>query len=105
MRNITVEELKSRLDNGETLNIIDVREPAEYAEFNIGAKLVPLGKIMGMQLEDIEDLKDEELIFHCKAGSRSTQACMVLEQMGYTNVVNVTGGMLAWQKMMASNAG
>ena len=66
MKNITVEELKARMDNGEALNIIDVREPAEYAEYNIGAKLIPLGKIAGMQLEDLEDLKNDELIIHCK---------------------------------------
>ena len=99
MKNITVEELKKRLDAGEQLHIIDVREPWEYAEFNIGGKLVPLGKIAAMQTEELDDLKDEELIIHCKAGSRSAQACMVLEQLGFSNVVNVTGGMLAWQKM------
>lgn len=98
MRNITVEELKNRIDAGEKLHIIDVREPAEYQEYNIGAKLIPLGKIMGMELDELEDLKDEELIIHCKAGSRSMQACMMLEQAGFTNVVNVTGGVIAWKQ-------
>ena len=100
MTNITVEELKNRIDAGEKLNIIDVREPNEYAEFNIGAKLIPLGKIMSMQLEELEDIKEKEVIVHCKAGSRSMQACVVLEQVGFTHVVNVTGGMMAWQKML-----
>jgi rhodanese-related sulfurtransferase len=99
MKNITAEELKARLDAGEKLVIIDVREPAEYAEYNIGGKLVPLGKIAGMQLDDIEDFKDEELIIHCKAGSRSMQACLILETAGFKNVVNLTGGVLAWQKL------
>ncbi len=98
MNTITVEELKSRIDAGEKLHIIDVREPSEYQEYNIGAKLIPLGKIMGMELDEIDDLRNEELIIHCKAGSRSMQACMMLEQAGFTNVVNVTGGMLAWQQ-------
>src|SRR5580698_8003814 len=98
MTSITVEQLKSRLDAGEQLHILDVREPWEYAEYNIGAKLLPLGNIMNMQLDDIEDLKNAELIIHCKAGTRSMQACMMLEQAGYTNVVNVTGGMMAWQQ-------
>ena len=53
---------------------------------------------MNMQLDDIDDLKDEELIIHCKAGSRSMQACMMLEQFGFKNVVNLTGGMNAWQQ-------
>ena len=102
MKNITVEELKSRMDAGDKLYIIDVREPSEYAEFNIGGKLVPLGQIAGMQIEELEDLKNEELIIHCKAGSRSMQACVVLEQLGFTNVVNLTGGMMAWQKMISA---
>ena len=98
MKNITVEELKKRMDAGEQLHIIDVREPWEYAEFNIGGKLVPLGKIAGMQTEELDDLKDEELIIHCKMGGRSLQACMMLEAAGFTNVVNVTGGTNAWKQ-------
>ncbi len=98
MKNITVEELKERLDAGEQLHIIDVREPSEYAEYNIGAELIPLGQIMSLQLGDLEDLKNEELIIHCKSGGRSMQACMMLEQVGFTNVVNVTGGMMAWKQ-------
>ncbi len=100
MTTITVEELKKRMDAGEQLHIIDVREPAEYAEYNIGVKLIPLGQIMSMQIEEIEDLKNEELIIHCRSGARSAQACMMLEQAGFTNTVNVTGGMVAWQQMM-----
>jgi rhodanese-related sulfurtransferase len=97
MQQITVEELKSRMDAGEQLNIIDVREPHEYAEFNIGGKLVPLGNILSMQVDELEDYKDEELIVHCKAGSRSAQACLFLETMGYSNCKSVTGGVQAWQ--------
>ena len=98
MQNITVEELKSRMDAGEKLNIIDVREPNEYAEFNIGGKLVPLGNILSMQTDELEDYKDEELIVHCKAGSRSAQASLFLETMGYSNIKNLVGGMQAWQE-------
>ena len=98
MKNITVEELKSRLDAGEQLHIIDVREPSEYAEYNIGGMLFPLGKVLNMQLEDLDDWKNEELIIHCKAGGRSMQACMVLEQVGFTNVVNMVGGTVAWKQ-------
>lgn len=98
MQEITVEQLKNRIAAGETLNVIDVREPEEYAEYNIGAKLIPLGNIMSMQIEDLEDLKNQELIIHCRSGKRSAQACMVLEQVGFTNTVNVVGGVLAWQE-------
>lgn len=98
MKEITVEQLKERLDNGEQLHIIDVREPEEYAEYNLGAQLVPLGQIMGMQLDEIDELRDEELIIHCRSGKRSMQACMVLEQVGFKNCVNVIGGAMAWQE-------
>jgi len=99
MKQITAEELKARMNNGETLHIIDVREPAEYAEYNIGGKLIPLGKIVNMQIDELEDLKNEELILHCKGGTRSTQACLILEQAGFTNVVNLTGGAIAFQRL------
>ena len=98
MRQITVEELKAKIDSGAPVHIIDVREPSEYEEFNMGAQLIPLGNIVNFQLEDIENLKNEELIIHCKSGARSAQACMILEQAGFTNTVNVTGGILAWRE-------
>ena len=97
MQNITPEEVKQRLDKGETLNLIDVREPHENAEFNIGGKLIPVGKIQSMQIEDIEDLRDEEVILYCRSGNRSGIAAMMLDQFGFTNTKNLTGGMLAWQ--------
>ena len=98
MRTMTVEQLKARMDAGEKLNIIDVREPNEYQEFNIGAQLIPLGKITSMQADELDDLKDEEIILHCRSGKRSATAALFLESMGFTNTVNVTGGMLAWQE-------
>jgi rhodanese-related sulfurtransferase len=97
MENISVETVKARLAAGEQLNIIDVREPEEYAEFNIGVRLIPLGKIQSMQIDEIEHLKNEELIIHCRSGKRSATACMFLETMGFTNTKNLVGGMLAWQ--------
>ena len=98
MTEISVEQLKARMDAGEKLNLIDVREPSEYAEFNIGGLLFPLGKIQGMQIEDIEDLRNEEVIINCRSGKRSMMACMMLEQMGFTNTVNMIGGVLDWQE-------
>ncbi len=96
MNTIDVQSLKKRLDAGEKINLIDVREPEEFAEVNMGAKLIPLGNIMSMQIEDLEDLRNEEVIIHCRSGKRSAQACMMLEQLGFTNTVNVEGGILAW---------
>lgn len=99
MENITVQEVKKRMDAGEKLNLIDVREPFENAEFNIGGILLPLGDIQAMMIDEIEPLKDEEVILYCRSGNRSGQAAMTLEMMGFTNTKNLTGGMLAWQKM------
>ena len=98
MTTITAEEIKARLDAGEAINLVDVREPAEHAEFNIGGILVPLGKIQTMQTEDIDDLKTVEVICYCRSGARSAQACMMLETFGFTNVKNLAGGMLGWQE-------
>src|SRR3954470_13168811 len=99
MQEISAAELKSRLDAGEQIHILDVREPDEYAAYNIGAKLLPLGHVMSMQVDEIEDWKDEEIVVHCHAGKRSMQAGMMLETMGFKNVKNLAGGMMAWQEM------
>ncbi|HTM65840.1 MAG TPA: rhodanese-like domain-containing protein [Flavipsychrobacter sp.] len=98
MQNISVEELKRRMDAGEQLNIVDVREPDENAEFNIGGILMPLGNILTMQVDELEDHKDDELIVYCRSGNRSMQACLFLETMGFSNCKNLTGGMNAWQE-------
>ena len=102
MNNITVDELKKRLDAGEELHIVDVREPHENADFNIGGVLIPLGQIQSMQIDEIEDLKDKEVIVYCRSGNRSGQACMFLDAMGFKDTKNLVGGMLAWQERMGS---
>ncbi len=99
MTEITPQEVKARLEAGESLNLIDVREPDEHAEFNIGGQLIPLGNIRNMQTESIDDLKNEEVICYCRSGMRSMQASMLLESFGFTNVKNLAGGMLSWQVM------
>jgi rhodanese-related sulfurtransferase len=98
MKNISVEELKQKMESGEQINLIDCREPHEYAESNLGGKLVPLGKIQTMQVEEIEDLKDEAVIIYCRSGRRSMMACMVLDQLGFKETYNVSGGILEWQE-------
>jgi rhodanese-related sulfurtransferase len=98
MKNITVEELKQRMDKGEKIHLIDCREPHEFEEFNIGGQLIPLGKIQSMQTDEIDDLKNEEIIVHCRSGKRSVTACLFLETLGFTNTVNVLGGVLDWQE-------
>jgi rhodanese-related sulfurtransferase len=99
---ITPEEVKKRLDAGEQLHLIDVREIHENAAFNIGGILLPLGKIQAMETEDIEGLKNEEVILYCRSGNRSGIAAMTLESIGFTNTKNLTGGMLSWQEKFGS---
>ena len=98
MQLITVAELKQRISNGEKLNLVDVREPSEHNEFNIGGVLIPLGKIQTMEVDQLEALKNQELILYCRSGNRSGQACQILDMLGFTNTKNLQGGMLAWQK-------
>jgi rhodanese-related sulfurtransferase len=98
MQNITVDEIKRRLNAGEKINLVDVREPDENADFNIGGILMPLGKIQTMQIDDLEDLKEEEIVCYCRSGNRSGQACLILDMLGFKNTKNLTGGMLAWQE-------
>jgi len=102
MQTISVEDLKKRLDAGEALHLLDVREPHEHADFNIGGTLLPLGRVQQMDTDEIEAWKDEEVIVYCRSGNRSGQASMMLETAGFTNVVNLTGGMMAWQDRIGS---
>ncbi|MEY4629842.1 MAG: hypothetical protein RLZZ595_2168 [Bacteroidota bacterium] len=97
MKTIQVAEVNQRLKAGEKLNLVDVRETYEHEEFNIGGILLPLGEIRMGDTASIDHLKDEEVLLYCRSGNRSGQAALVLETMGFTNVINVVGGMLAWQ--------
>lgn len=96
MQDITVQELKSRLDNGEHITIIDVREPYEYEEYNIGAQLIPLGELPS-RISELEPMKDQEIVVHCRSGARSAGAKAFLTQNGFGKVRNLLGGMLDWQ--------
>ena len=99
MTNISVAKLKERMASNDPLNLLDVREPDERLEFNIGGIFIPLGQVMIMQTDEIENLKNEEIICYCRSGKRSMQAAMMLETFGFTNVVNLDGGMIAWQNV------
>ena len=99
MQTISVEELKGRMDAGEDIHLVDVREPIENAEFNIGGILLPLGDIQNMQTDVIDGWKDDEIVLYCRSGNRSGIATQILEQMGFKNVKNLTGGVLAWLKL------
>jgi rhodanese-related sulfurtransferase len=98
MKQTTVEILKARLDAGENIHLVDVREDYERQEFNIGGIHHQLGLIQTMETDPMDDWKEEEIVIYCRSGKRSAHACMILETMGFTNVVNLEGGVLAWQE-------
>jgi len=93
MKEISVQELKEKMDNKEDFQLIDVREDFEYEVSNLGGVLIPLG---GILIEADKIAKDKPVIVQCRSGKRSAAAIMQLEQRGYTNLYNLTGGILAW---------
>jgi len=91
---MTVEDLKAKIDRKETFALIDVREPNEYEICRIpGAKLIPLGELP-KRIEELDP--SAELIVHCRSGGRSAQAVKFLLDNGFQKAVNVSGGILAW---------
>ncbi|MFN5985665.1 MAG: rhodanese-like domain-containing protein, partial [Chitinophagaceae bacterium] len=96
MKTISVEALKAKMDAGEKINLVDVREPHEHEAYNIGGILLPLGKVQGLETDDIDHLKNETVYVYCRSGNRSGQACLMLEPYGFKDIINVSGGMLAW---------
>ncbi|HEX8427636.1 rhodanese-like domain-containing protein [Hymenobacter sp.] len=98
MPDITPAELKERQAAGEQLTIIDVRETWENEEARIeSSQNIPLGTLP-QKLDELENLKDQEIIVHCKGGGRSSSAKAFLTQQGFTNVRNLIGGFQAYQQ-------
>ena len=96
MNDITVEELKQKLSSHDEYLFLDVREQYEFDEFNLGARLIPLGELMGA-MDDLEGYKEKEVIIHCKSGNRSGMAKQLMMEAGFKNVRNVLGGVIDWQ--------
>lgn len=90
---ISVKELKARIDAGEDVQLIDVREPYEYQIAQIGGKLIPQNDVPN-RLAEID--RNREVVVHCRSGARSQKIAEFLKQSGYPNVSNVAGGILAW---------
>lgn len=91
---ISVRELKERIDRGDAPRLIDVREPHEAAICSIpGAELIPVGQF-AQQVGELDP--NQEIVIHCKSGGRSGQAVQMLKHRGFTNARNLTGGVLAW---------
>jgi molybdopterin/thiamine biosynthesis adenylyltransferase/rhodanese-related sulfurtransferase len=90
---ITPRELKARLDRGDDLFILDVREPHEYQICNIGGYLIPLGDL-SRRVSELDSSR--EIVAHCRSGKRSAEASEFLRQAGFRKVLNLKGGILAW---------
>ena len=90
---LTVKELKRRIDAGEDVFILDVREPFEYQIAQIGGTLIPQNEVPS-RLSEID--RDREIVVQCKSGGRSQRIAEFLKQAGYPRVVNLAGGILAW---------
>jgi rhodanese-related sulfurtransferase len=95
---ITAADLNERITQGETLNILDVRDELEYHTYNIGGENIPLGKLPSV-LDDLDWEKDDEIIVICKMGLRSKTGKHILQQNGYQNVKNLEGGLTALQRL------
>ncbi|MEO7029286.1 MAG: molybdopterin-synthase adenylyltransferase MoeB [Acidobacteriaceae bacterium] len=92
---VSVEQLKARMDTGDKPYILDVREPHEYDIVNLGGQLIPLGSLPD-RVAEIPVAKDAEIFVHCRSGGRSQKASLALKAAGFTNVSNVAGGIGAW---------
>ena len=100
VQEITVEELKTRLDRGERPALLDVREPFEWNIVNLGdygARMIPLKELQGRENEMD---REQELIVYCRSGSRSANAARYLMAQGFRNVVNLKGGVRAWAEQI-----
>jgi len=95
MKEVSVAELKQKMDNNEDFQLIDVREAFEYEVSNLGGLNIPLS---GILIESDKISKDKPVIIQCRSGKRSAQAVMVLEQQGFDNLANLQGGILAWKE-------
>lgn len=101
MKEISVQELKEKIDNNEDFQLIDVRETFEYEVSNLNGENIPLG---GILIEAHKVAKDKPVIIQCRSGKRSAAAVMQLEQQyGYDNLYNLKGGILAWQEAYDPN--
>jgi len=90
---IAARELKARLDRGDDLFILDVREPHEYQICNLGGHLIPLGDL-SRRVSELDSSR--EIVAHCRSGKRSAEAVEFLRKAGFRKVLNLKGGILAW---------
>lgn len=101
MKEVTVQDLKQKIDHNEPFQLIDVRETFEYETSNLNGLNIPLGGIL-IEADKID--RDKPVIVQCRSGKRSAAAIMQLEQVhGFDNLHNLKGGILAWQEAYDPN--
>jgi adenylyltransferase/sulfurtransferase len=100
VKEITVQELNEMRSSGEDHQLIDVREPNEYAFCNIGGELIPVGQIVD-RADEIS--KDKKVVMQCRSGMRSANAIVALQDHGFDNLYNLKGGILAWSDEIDSS--
>jgi sulfur-carrier protein adenylyltransferase/sulfurtransferase len=94
-KEISVAELKGRLDGGEDVFILDVREQGEYDRCNLGGYLVPLRDLPG-RVNELDP--NREIVVMCHSGARSARAVQFLQQAGFTQAKNLSGGIDKWAR-------
>lgn len=105
MQEITVQEFKKKIDSNEEVFLLDVREPFEQYQSKIeyeNSTLIPVGQLEN-RLNELSDQKDNEIVCLCRSGSRSADACKLLEKKGFENVKNLKGGINQWAKDIDSS--
>jgi rhodanese-related sulfurtransferase len=95
---ISAVEFHSRLQSGDAINLLDVREVIEFSTYNIGGQNLPLSQLPA-SIDQLDYNKTDEIVVICKIGMRSETACTLLQENGYQNVRNLTGGLIALQKL------
>ena len=99
MKEITAKELHQKLEDGEKLFLVDVREPYEHDEFDIGGINIPLAEIP-LNIQSLKEIGDVDIVLYCRSGNRSGMAQRLLAlQFGIQNTINLQGGMVSWQKL------
>ncbi len=100
---ITVQEFAARRTNGDAPFLLDVRKQMEADIADIGAdQLIPVQELPH-RIDEVKAEPDQEVVVHCRSGGRSAQAVQMLRAAGYTNVLNLKGGTLAWSKEVDSS--
>lgn len=98
MKEITVQQLKAKIDNGETFFLLDVRDPFEQYQANIeyeNSIIIPADRLQD-HLDEVKDHKKDEIVCMCRSGGRSNEAAELLEEEGFKNVKRLKGGIHEW---------